>query len=73
MDGPELAESGRLGCADELVRGAAQEVSPRLVAQRPATGTILGDANLEAGTGVAIVRLAEHVAERVHGEVFVQM
>lgn len=73
MDSPELAEIGRLRGADELVWSAAQEVAAGLVAQRPPTGTILGDADLEATASVPFLVLAEHVAERVHGQVLVQM
>lgn len=73
MDSPEFTESGCLCGADELVWGAAQEVAAGLVAERPSAGTIFGDADLEAGASVALLILAEHVAERVHGQVLVQM
>lgn len=73
MDSPEFAEPGSLGGADELVGSAAQEVAARLVAQRPSAGTIFGDADLEAGARIALLVLAQNVAERVHGQVLVQM
>lgn len=73
VDSPKLAEIGRLGRADELVGSATQEVAAGLIAQRPPTGTILGDADLETTASIPFLVLAEHVAERVHGQVLVQM
>lgn len=73
MNSPEFTETRRLGGADELVRGAAQEVAPRLITQRPSAGTIFGDADLEATARIPLLVLAQHVAERVHGQVLVQM
>lgn len=73
MDSPEFAETGCFGGADEFVGSAAKEVSTGLVAQRPSSGTVLGDANLEAGARISFICLAEHVSERVDGQVLVQM
>lgn len=73
MDGPEFAETGCFGGADEFVGSAAEEVAAGLVAQRPPSGTVIGDANLEAGARISFLCLAEHVSERVDGQVLVQV
>lgn len=73
MHGPEFTQTGCLCGADQLVGSAAQEVATGLVAQRPSTGTVFGDADLEATARVPFIVLAQDVAERVHGEILVQM
>lgn len=73
MHRPELIRTGHLGVADELIGRAAQIVVAMLVAQRPTAGRVLGDADLEAAAGVALLGLAQHVAERVHGQILAEM
>lgn len=67
MDRPVLVRAGHLGGAHQLIGSAAQEVATRFVAQRPTSGCVIGDADLEAGAGVAFLRFAQNVAERVDG------
>lgn len=55
MDRPEFPKTRRLGRADQLVWIAAQEVSARLISERPSTGTVFSDANLEAGSRISLL------------------
>lgn len=73
MDGPVLVRPRNLGCAYEFIGSAAQEVATRLIAQRPSSRSVVGDADLEASSSVSIFCFAQNVAERVNRQVFAQM
>lgn len=73
MDAPQLTLARGLRRAGELFRRAAEEVAALLVLQRPAARVVVGDADLEAAARVTFLRLAQHVAERVHRQVAAQV
>lgn len=73
MHAPKFPLAGSLGCAGQLFGGAPEEVAALFVLQRPSARVVVGDTDLEAAAGVTILRLAQHIAKRVHRQVSAQV
>lgn len=73
MNRPQFTFAGRLGGAHQFVWCAGQEISARLIFQCPTAGAVIGNADLEATSGIAFFRFTEHIAEGVDREVLGQV
>lgn len=73
MHAPKFPLAGSLGRAGQLFGGASEEVATLFVLQRPSARVVVGDTDLEAAAGVTILRLAQHIAKRVHRQVSAQV
>ena len=70
---PEFRIAGYFSSASQLVGRRAQEVTSDDVPERPSAAAVFGDADLEFTAWFFFFPFACYVAERVDGEVFVQV